>query len=64
VLAAKRTGATTDEPVSPPRVYKRLLDVFEPTRETVVELMSLDLPVGVHIEMKPFGNGCLQYLSN
>src|SRR5262245_762782 len=37
------------------RPHKRLLDIFEPTPQTVDALMKLDLPAGVDVEIKAFG---------
>ncbi len=37
------------------RTNKRLLDIFEPTPQTVDALMRLDLPAGVDVEIKAFG---------
>jgi small subunit ribosomal protein S10 len=37
------------------RTHKRLLDILEPTSETVDALMKLDLPAGVDVEIKAFG---------
>ena len=37
------------------RTHKRLLDILEPTPETVDALMKLDLPAGVDVEIKAFG---------
>ena len=34
------------------RIHKRLLDIVEPTPKTVEELMKLDLPAGVEVEIK------------
>jgi small subunit ribosomal protein S10 len=34
---------------------KRLIDIFEPTPQTVDALMKLDLPAGVDVEIKAFG---------
>ncbi len=34
------------------RVHKRLLDILEPTQQTVDALMKLDLSAGVHVEIK------------
>lgn len=34
------------------RVHKRLIDVLDPTPKTIDELMLLDLPSGVDIEIK------------
>ena len=34
------------------RTHKRLIDILNPTQKTVEALMSLDLPVGVEIEIK------------
>jgi small subunit ribosomal protein S10 len=32
-----------------------LLDILEPTQQTVDALMKLDLPAGVDVEIKAFG---------
>lgn len=32
--------------------HKRLIDIYEPTAETVDALMRLDLPAGVDVELK------------
>ncbi len=37
------------------RTHKRLLDIFEPTSNTVDALMKLELPAGVDVEIKAFG---------
>jgi small subunit ribosomal protein S10 len=37
------------------RTHKRLLDILEPTTQTVDALMKLDLPAGVDVEIKAFG---------
>ena len=37
------------------RTHKRLLDILEPTPQTVDALMRLDLPAGVDVEIKAFG---------
>ena len=37
------------------RTHKRLLDILQPTPETVDALMKLDLPAGVYVEIKAFG---------
>lgn len=37
------------------RTHKRLLDILEPTQDTVDTLMRLDLPAGVDVEIKAFG---------
>ncbi|MBM3793116.1 MAG: 30S ribosomal protein S10 [Acidobacteria bacterium] len=37
------------------RTHKRLMDILEPTQETVDALMRLDLPAGVDVEIKAFG---------
>lgn len=34
------------------RIHKRLIDIIEPTPRTVEELMKLDLPAGVDVEIK------------
>jgi len=34
------------------RVHKRLIDLISPTQKTVDELMKLDLPAGVDVEIK------------
>jgi small subunit ribosomal protein S10 len=37
------------------RTHKRLIDILEPTTQTVDALMKLDLPAGVDVEIKAFG---------
>jgi small subunit ribosomal protein S10 len=37
------------------RTHKRLIDILEPTTDTVDALMKLDLPPGVDVEIKAFG---------
>ena len=37
------------------RTHKRLLDVLEPTQQTIDALGKLDLPAGVDVEIKAFG---------
>src|SRR5204862_3227493 len=37
------------------RTHKRMIDIFEPTPQTVDALMKLDLPAGVDVEIKAFG---------
>ena len=37
------------------RTHKRLLDIFDPTSQTVVALMKLELPAGVDVEIKALG---------
>ena len=39
------------------RTHKRLMDILDPTAETVDALMKLDLPAGVDVEIKAFGKG-------
>ena len=34
------------------RIHKRLIDVLEPTEQTIDLLMNLDLPSGVDVEIK------------
>ena len=34
------------------RTHKRILDILEPTSQTVDELMHLDLPAGIDVEIK------------
>ena len=34
------------------RVHKRLLDILEPTQQTIDALMQLELPAGVEVEIK------------
>jgi small subunit ribosomal protein S10 len=34
------------------RVHKRIIDVYDPSSNTIDSLMKLDLPSGVHIEVK------------
>src|SRR5690348_18423262 len=36
------------------RTHKRLLDILEPTSQTVDALMKLHLPAGVEVEIKAF----------
>jgi len=60
------TRSTLDGPRSPHvdkksreqfemRTHKRLIDILEPTPDTVDALMKLDLPPGVDVEIKAFG---------
>jgi small subunit ribosomal protein S10 len=37
------------------RTHKRLLDILQPTPQTVDALMKLDLPAGVDVEIKAVG---------
>ena len=37
------------------RTHKRLLDILEPTPQTLDALMKLELPAGVDVEIKAFG---------
>jgi small subunit ribosomal protein S10 len=37
------------------RTHKRLVDILEPTQDTVDALMKLDLPADVDVEIKAFG---------
>ncbi len=37
------------------RTHKRLIDILDPTPDTVDALMKLDLPAGVDVEIKAFG---------
>jgi small subunit ribosomal protein S10 len=37
------------------RTHKRLLDIFDPTSQTVDALMKLELPAGVDVEIKAYG---------
>ena len=37
------------------RTHKRLLDILEPTQQTVDALIKLELPAGVDVEIKAFG---------
>jgi small subunit ribosomal protein S10 len=37
------------------RTHKRLMDILDPTPQTVDALMKLDLPAGVDVESKAFG---------
>ena len=37
------------------RTHKRLLDIIEPTPQTVDALMKLDLPAAIDVEIKAFG---------
>ena len=36
------------------RTHKRLIDILEPTPQTVEALMKLDLPAGVNVEIKTY----------
>lgn len=36
------------------RTHKRLIDILEPTSQTVEALMKLDLPAGVDVEIKTY----------
>ena len=38
------------------RTHKRLIDIFEPTSQTVDALMKLDLAAGVNVEIKVMGS--------
>lgn len=37
------------------RVHKRLIDLLEPSQQTVEALMKLELPAGVNVEIKAHG---------
>ena len=37
------------------RTHKRLLDILEPTQQTLDALMKLDLSAGVDVEIKAYG---------
>ena len=37
------------------RTHKRLMDILDPTPQTVDALMKLDLPASVDVEIKAFG---------
>jgi small subunit ribosomal protein S10 len=37
------------------RTHKRLVDILNPTPQTIDALMRLDLPAGVDVEIKAFG---------
>jgi len=60
VNTAKRTGAQVRGPIPLPtsseqfemRTHKRLLDIVDPTPQTVDALMKLDLAAGVDVEIK------------
>jgi small subunit ribosomal protein S10 len=61
VNTAKRTGAEVRGPIPLPtrierfcvnRTHKRLLDIVDPTPQTVDALMKLDLAAGVDVEIK------------
>lgn len=34
------------------RVHKRLIDILEPTSQTLDALMKMELPAGVHVDIK------------
>ena len=38
------------------RTHKRLVDILEPTPQTVDALMKLDLPAAIDVEIKAFGS--------
>ena len=38
------------------RTHKRLIDILEPTPETLEELMKMDLPAAIDVEIKAFGS--------
>ena len=38
------------------RTHKRLVDILEPTPQTVDALMKLDLPSAIDVEIKAFGS--------
>ena len=46
------------------RTHKRLIDILEPTPDTVDALMKLDLPPGVDVEIKAFGQRITASSSN
>ena len=57
VSTAKRTGAQVRGPIPLPtqfemRTHKRVLDIVDPTPQTVDALMKLDLAAGVDVEIK------------
>ena len=37
------------------RIHKRLIEILEPTPQTVDALMKLDLPAAIDVEIKAFG---------
>ena len=38
------------------RTNKRLIDILEPTPETLEQLMKMDLPAAIDVEIKAFGS--------
>ncbi len=38
------------------RTHKRLIDIHEPTPETLDQLMKMDLPAAIDVEIKAFGS--------
>ena len=46
------------------RTHKRLMDILDPTPQTVDALMKLDLPAGVDVEIKAFGRQWLSAVGN
>ncbi|MBP7867558.1 MAG: 30S ribosomal protein S10 [Acidobacteria bacterium] len=38
------------------RTHKRLIDILEPTPETLDQLMKMDLPAAIDVEIKAFGS--------
>ena len=55
VLPLAPTSTRSRASSSRSRTHKRLLDIFEPTSQTVDALMKLELPAGVDVEIKAFG---------
>jgi small subunit ribosomal protein S10 len=51
----RRTSTKSQREQFEIRTHKRLLDILEPTQQTVDALMKLDLPAGVDVEIKAFG---------
>ncbi|MBN2429884.1 MAG: 30S ribosomal protein S10 [Acidobacteria bacterium] len=37
------------------RTHKRLIDILEPTPDTLDQLMKMDLPAAIDVEIKAFG---------
>src|SRR5439155_23085523 len=56
VLRSPHVDKTTREQLEM-RTHKRLLDIVDPTPQTVDSLMKLDLPAGVDVEIKLWGPG-------
>ena len=50
--SARRTSNKTSRDQFEIRTHLRLMDIIDPTDKTVDQLMKLDLPAGVDVEIK------------